>query len=362
MDPSPPTLRTLLEREARTLGFSALRVSRPSLKEATQTWHHWIAAGQHGTMQWLERHAALRADPLLLQPGTQCVISVSLPYQTETVTQSLEQLTHPDQGYIALYALGEDYHRLVRQRLKQLALRIASLHGDFLWRPCSDSAPLFEVEIARQAGLGWRGKHTLLLQRQGSLFFLGELLCNLPLEPDPPDDDHCGTCHACLDLCPTRAIVAPYQLDARRCIAYLTIEHEGSIPVDLRPLIGNRIYGCDDCQLVCPWNRFATPACTLPDFGRRHDLQQLSLSALMGWSASEFETRLARSPIRRIGHARWLRNLAVALGNGPPHPEARDALSRHAHHPDPVVREHIAWAWQQWHDKAGTPRPSDQSE
>lgn len=348
-------LRNLLQREARSLGFTQLRISRPNLSNATQALDQWIAEGFHGSMSWLERHRELRNSPERLFPGTQIVISVSLPYHHESLASSWQQLRQSDHGYIAQYALGDDYHSLVRLRLKQLAERLTQHWGTFQWRPFSDSAPLFEVEIGQQAGLGWRGKHTLLLQREGSLFFLGELLCDLPLEPDPPTTEHCGSCRACLDICPTQAIRAPYQLDARRCIAYLTIEHDGPIPEALRTLIGNRIYGCDDCQLVCPWNRFSTPALTLPAFSRRDTLQQTELSQLMAWSAADFEQFLARSPIRRIGHGRWLRNLAIALGNGAPSASAFQALARQRQHPDEVVRESVEWAWQQLQTRRGTP-------
>ncbi|MDA8416325.1 MAG: tRNA epoxyqueuosine(34) reductase QueG [Betaproteobacteria bacterium] len=362
MDPLPTHLRRLLTRETLALGFSQVRVSRPTLTHASQALDQWLAAGHHGTMNWLERHRELRRSPQQLLPGTQVVISVSLPYHTEPISTRWQQLQQPEQGYIAQYALGDDYHRVVRQRLKQLAERLTQVYGPFQWRPFSDSAPLFEVEIGQQSGLGWRGKHTLLLQRQGSLFFLGELLCDLPLEPDPPGTDHCGSCRACLDICPTQAILAPYQLDARRCIAYLTIEHDGPIPESLRPLIGNRIYGCDDCQLICPWNRFATPALTLPFFARRHALQATTLSRLMAWTPSDFETFLQRSPIRRIGHIRWLRNIAIALGNGPPSSEAFQALALHHQHPAEQVRESVAWAWQRLHARRGTqPPPESQS-
>lgn len=355
-------LRNLLEREANALGFGDLRVSRPVLTQAGLDLQRWLKAGHHGTMAWLARHQELRIHPEQLWPGTQVVISVTLPYLTESVASAWHQLAEPEQGYVALYALGEDYHRLIRGRLRRLAERVASQWGPFCWRPFSDSAPLFEVEMGRQAGLGWRGKHTLLLQRQGSLFFLGELLCDLPLEPDPPINNHCGSCRACLDICPTQAIVAPYQLDARRCIAYLTIEHEGAIPEALRPLMGNRIYGCDDCQLICPWNRFAQPAITLSPFGRQAALQHRNLAELMGWDAQQFDTLLRHSPLHRIGHLRWLRNLAVALGNGPASPAAFAALASQRQHAHAMVREHVAWAWQQLQTRQGTPPGNPMSE
>ncbi|HRE17296.1 MAG TPA: tRNA epoxyqueuosine(34) reductase QueG, partial [Rhodocyclaceae bacterium] len=240
------------------------------------------------------------------------------------------------------YALGRDYHKVMRQRLQKLATLMQSLATNAGYRVFSDSAPVMEVEFARQAGLGWRGKHTLLLSREGSWRFLGEIYTDLPLPPDMPVEDHCGSCQACLDACPTQAIIAPYQVDARRCISYLTIELHGSIPEALRPLIGNRIYGCDDCQLCCPWNRFARLGD--PEFAVRHALDASTLIALFGWSEDQFNERLAGSPIRRIGHERWLRNIAVALGNAPADAATLAALRERLAHPSPLVREHVAWA------------------
>jgi epoxyqueuosine reductase len=253
-------------------------------------------------------------------------------------------LADRERAYLARYALGRDYHKVLRARLQQLAERIDRECGGHRYRVFTDSAPVLEVELARKSGLGWRGKHTLLLSRErGSWFFLGEIYTDLPLPVDPPERGHCGTCRACIDVCPTGAIVAPYRLDARRCISYLTIELKGSIPEALRPAIGNRIYGCDDCQLVCPWNRFARTS-PLPDFAVRHGLDKPALVELFAWSAAEFEQRLAGSAIRRIGHERWLRNIAVALGNAPPSDAARVALGARLDHPSALVREHVAWA------------------
>jgi epoxyqueuosine reductase len=250
----------------------------------------------------------------------------------------------PDAAYVSRYALGRDYHKVLRNRLQSLAEKISAEIGAHHFRVFTDSAPVLEVALAAKSGLGWRGKHTLLLNRQhGSWFFLGEIYTDLPLPVDAPEAGHCGTCHACIDVCPTQAIVAPYTLDARRCISYLTIELKGSIPVELRPLLGNRIYGCDDCQLVCPWNRFAQTA-ALPDFEVRNGLDSARLVGLFGWSESEFNERLAGSPIRRIGHERWLRNIAVALGNAPASPDIQAALNSRGDHPSAVVREHVAWA------------------
>jgi epoxyqueuosine reductase len=244
---------------------------------------------------------------------------------------------------ISRYAQGRDYHKLLRNRLQKLADRMTDEIGAFGYRVFTDSAPVMEVELAKNAGLGWRGKHTLLLSQTGSWFFLGEILVDLSLPPDNPIESHCGTCTACLDVCPTHAFIAPYQLDARRCISYLTIELHGSIPEELRPLMGNRIYGCDDCQLVCPWNRFATPTLEV-DFLPRHGLDCASLADLFAWSERDFNDRLAGSPIRRIGHERWLRNIAVALGNVAPDPQAKAALLTRQDHPSTLVREHVGWA------------------
>jgi epoxyqueuosine reductase len=302
-------------------------------------------------MDYMAKHAQLRAAPSALVSGTRSVISARLPYWPEAV--SAEQvLANRDLGYISRYALGRDYHKTLRNRLQKLADQIAQevrslgLAEPFAYRVFSDSAPVMEVEFARQSGIAWRGKHTLALTRQGSWHFLGEIYTTLPLPPDlaahTPGVEHCGNCRRCLDACPTAAIVAPYEVDARRCISYLTIELPGAIPLELRPLIGNRIYGCDDCQLCCPWNRLARTGD--PDFAVRNTLDKTPLAALFAWSAQEFDTRLAGSPIRRIGHERWLRNIAVALGNTAPSPLHFTALNSRRDHPSALVREHVAWA------------------
>ncbi|NDU92761.1 MAG: tRNA epoxyqueuosine(34) reductase QueG, partial [Ferrovum sp.] len=277
-------------------------------------------------------------------PGTLRVISLCMPYLTTSLGEVETTLSDPRRGYISRYALGRDYHKILRSRLQQLAHRLEQHWGPFNYRVFTDSAPVLEVEIANQGGLGWRGKHTLLLRREGgSFFFLGEIYTDLPLSVDAPVEDHCGTCQSCIDICPTQAILGPYQLDAQRCISYLTIELKGSIPEPLRPLIGNRIYGCDDCQLVCPWNRFAQQS-AISDFAPRATLQPDELVALFSWEESQFNERLAGSAIRRIGHERWLRNVAVALGNGPPDPLAIAALAQRQNHPSALVREHVNWA------------------
>jgi epoxyqueuosine reductase len=346
-----PLERTPTELEAlkprirawgRELGLAAVGFASIDLEEAGKALMDWLAAGYHGDMDYMARHGLARARPAELVPGTLSVISARLDYLPEAA-DAHANLSDGGRAYVSRYALGRDYHKLMRGRLQQLAGRIAEAVGPFAHRPFADSAPVMEVELARGAGLGWKGKHTLLLTRQGSWFFLGELYTDLPFPADPPETNHCGTCQACIDVCPTRAILAPYLLDARRCISYLTIEHPGAIPLELRPRLGNRIYGCDDCQLACPWNRFAQP-CSLPDFLPRNDLDTATLVELFAWSEAEFLSRMEGSAIRRIGHERWLRNLAVALGNAPPSPAVADALESQADHPSALVREHLQWA------------------
>jgi len=319
------------------MGFSATGIARAEIGEAGGRLQDWLARGLHGEMDYMARHAHLRSNPQALQPGTLTVISCALDYLP--LPPRHRPSSHAE---ISLYALGRDYHKVIRQRLQSLAQRIEAAIGPFGYRVFSDSAPVMEVELAKQAGLGWRGKHTLLLSRQGSWRFLGEILTDLPLPADAPIAEHCGKCSACINACPTAAIIAPYELDARRCISYLTIELAGSIPEDFRPLIGNRIYGCDDCQLCCPWNRFARIGD--PQFAPRHGLDSASLCALFSWSEHDFNERLAGSPIRRIGHVRWLRNIAVAMGNAATDPDILAALRERADHPSPLVREHVAWA------------------
>ncbi|MGB4466852.1 MAG: tRNA epoxyqueuosine(34) reductase QueG [Azovibrio sp.] len=331
---------------ARELGFARLGIARAEVGDAAARLAGWLAAGRHGEMDYMARHAALRSQPQALLPGTLTVISVALDYWPEAglspALANLANLADQERAYISRYALGRDYHKVMRRRLQKLASRMENAIGPFGYRVFCDSAPVLEVEFARQAGLGWRGKHSLLLSRQGSWRFLGEIYTDLPLPTSAPERDHCGSCTACLAACPTQAIIAPYQVDARRCISYLTIELAGAIPEALRPQIGNRIYGCDDCQLGCPWNRFARLGD--PEFAPRQGLDRASLVDLFTWEAREFEDRLAGSPIRRIGHERWLRNLAVALGNGPATPAALAALEQRKGHASPLVQEHVAWA------------------
>ena len=330
------------------LGFAAVGIADSDLSSVENELQQWLDKGFHGEMDYMAAHGSKRARPAELIPGTQRIISVRLDYFPPAAADPDSVLNDPNAAYIARYALGRDYHKVLRARLQQLADRISAAVGEHHYRVFTDSAPVLEVELARKSGLGWRGKHTLLLNRaHGSWFFLGEIYTDLPLPVDAPESNHCGSCHACIDVCPTAAIVAPYQLDARRCISYLTIELKGSIPETFRPLMGNRIYGCDDCQLVCPWNRFAQTA-ELADFSVRNGLDSAGLIDLFGWSEVDFNDRLAGSAIRRIGHERWLRNLAVALGNAPDSPATRAALGQRLNHPSALVREHVAWALAQY--------------
>jgi epoxyqueuosine reductase len=292
----------------------------------------------------MARHGSARTRPAELVPGTLRVISARLDYRPAGARDSAQVLADSTRAFVSRYALGRDYHKVMRERLQQLADRIAGAAGDFRYRVFTDSAPVMEVALAAHAGLGWRGKHTLLLTREaGSYFFIGEIYTNLPLPLTAPVSAHCGDCVRCIDACPTGAIVAPYELDARRCISYLTIELRGSIPEALRPLIGNRVYGCDDCQLACPWNRFA-PVTGETDFAVRNGLDDVSLVTLFAWTADEFDTRLRGSAIRRIGHERWLRNIAVGLGNASPCADVVSALEARRGDPSALVREHVEWA------------------
>ncbi len=325
------------------LGFQQVGITDTELSEAEQYLHQWLAADFHGDMAFMAQHGSKRTRPAELVPGTLRIISVRMDYLPDEPDPAAI-LDDPVRAFISRYALGRDYHKLIRRRLQQLAERIEQTVGPFGYRAFVDSAPVMEKAIAEKAGLGWIGKHSNLLNRDaGSWFFLGELYTDLPLPVDRAVEEHCGSCRACLDICPTQAIVAPYQVDARRCISYLTIELKGSIPEPLRPLIGNRIYGCDDCQQVCPWNRFAKIG-TEPDFAPRNGLDKATLVNLFAWNEDEFLARTEGSAIRRIGHTRWLRNIAVALGNAGPDPGNTAALGARTDHPDPIVREHVRWA------------------
>lgn len=326
------------------LGFQQLGITDTNLSQAEAHLGNWLANNFHGSMDYMERHGHKRSRPALLHPGTQRVISVRMDYLPEPENQMNQALEKPLLAYISRYALGRDYHKLMRNRLQKLADRIHAEIGDFGYRAFVDSAPVLEKALAEKAGLGWIGKHSNLINRKaGSWFFLGEIYTDLPLPVDKPGTEHCGDCRACLDICPTQAIVAPYQVDARRCISYLTIELHGPIPEELRPLIGNRIYGCDDCQLICPWNRFAKLTAE-KDFNPRHYLNTQELLDVFAWSEQEFQTKTEGSAIRRIGYERWLRNVAVALGNAPKSEMIVNALKTKLHHPSELVREHVEWA------------------
>ena len=327
----------------RELGFQKVGIAAADLPTDEQHLLAWLAAGRHGEMEYMQRHGTKRARPTELVPGTVRVISARMDYWPGGADPEAV-LADPALGYLSRYAVGRDYHKVVRNRLARLAERIAAAAGTEGYRAFTDSAPVLEKALARDAGLGWIGKHTNLLDRHdGSWFFLGEVFTDLPLPVDAPVTSHCGSCTACIDVCPTRAIVAPYQLDARRCISYLTIELDGPIPEEFRAAMGNRIYGCDDCQLVCPWNRYAR-ATSEPGFHPRHGLDAPQLVELFAWSEADFLERTAGSAIRRIGHVRWLRNIAIALGNAPRSAERDAALAVRLEHPSEVVREAVRWA------------------
>jgi epoxyqueuosine reductase len=329
----------------RELGFAEVGIADTELSEAEEHLQRWLAAGRHGDMAYMARHGTARARPAELVPGTVRVITARMNYWPAGAAPAQDVLADGRRAYVSRYALGRDYHKVLRARLARLVERIREAVGDFGYRVFTDSAPVLEVALAAKSGLGWRGKHTLLLTRaMGSYFFLGEIYTDLPLPATPATSAHCGTCEACIAACPTGAIVAPYELDARRCISYLTIEHAGAIPEDLRPLLGNRVYGCDDCQLACPWNRFAAMASENDFRAVRHGLDRATLVELFAWTEDEFDTRMEGSAIRRIGYERWLRNLAVGLGNAPCDEAVVAALSSRAGHPSPLVREHVAWA------------------
>jgi epoxyqueuosine reductase len=333
-----------LAARAHALGFGDLGVASVEIPADEQHLLRWLAAGFHGEMQYMERHGSMRSRPQELAPGTVRVISVRMDYWPDAARDAGEALDDSTLGYVSRYALGRDYHKIMRRALARLAAEMSERIGPFGYRVCVDSAPVLEKALARNAGLGWIGKHTNLIARDaGSWFFLGEILTDLPLPVDAPASAHCGTCEACIPACPTAAIVAPYRLDARRCISYLTIEHHSSIPVELRPALGNRIYGCDDCQLVCPWNKFARTAAH-PDFKVRHGLDAGRLTDLFGWTAAEFDARMRGSAIYRIGFERWSRNIAVALGNAPTSGDVVRALEARRADSSELVREHVEWA------------------
>lgn len=353
-----------LREEARALDFGDIKVSDTDLSQAGPKLREWLDAGCHGDMNYMSEHAHLRADPSKLHPGTIRVLTVRMDYLPDNAPmrtaldwrqKEMQKLEQGEQAVVAMYARGRDYHKVLRNRLQTLADRIASKIGPFGYRVFVDSGPVMEVELAQKSGLGWRGKHTLLLNREaGSMFFLGEILVDVPFPVDAPVTSHCGECSACIDICPTQAITGPYQLDARRCISYLTIESKGPIPIELRPLMGNRVYGCDDCQLACPWNKFAQLS-QVPDFLPRHHLDHVSLLDLWSWSEEDFLSRHEGSPIRRIGYEAWQRNLAVSMGNALRSDAVSeqdkqligDALQKRRQSSTPLVLEHLEWALKQ---------------
>ena len=338
----------------KALGFNHVGITDTDLANAQPHYQAWIEKGFHGAMDYMAKHGNKRTQPAELVAGTVRVISVRMDYQPPQTKDAEAVLKESDQAFISRYALGRDYHKVLRSRLQKLCDKIQSeltnyQLENFQYRVFTDSAPVLEVALAEKAGLGWRGKHTLLLSREaGSWFFLGEIYTNLPLPTDKPISNHCGTCSACIDICPTQAIVAPYEVDARRCISYLTIELKTSIPEAFRRLIGNRIYGCDDCQLTCPWNRFGQIT-EQDDFHVRHGLDNVSLLELFAWDEATFNAKMAGSAIYRIGYEQWLRNLAIGLGNATRSPEIIIALESRLNHPSELVREHVAWALQQQH-------------
>ena len=351
-------LREKIRQHAIALGFRNCAFSNITLDKHEKHFLNWLQLGRHGEMHYMQAHGTKRSRPAELEPGTCSIISVQMDYLHDDAQRCIELLQHPDMAYISRYAVGRDYHKLMRKRLQQLADKLRQLVGEFSYRVFVDSAPVLEKALAEKAGLGWIGKHSNLLTRKGSWFFIGEIYTDLPLsEPtEQSPQEHCGTCRACIDACPTGAIVAPYQVDARLCISYLTIELKSSIPEALRPAIGNRIYGCDDCQLYCPWNRFTLQS-TEKDFTARHQLDKSSLLDLFAWSEEEFLKRMEGSPIRRIGYHRWLRNIAVALGNQPDYQQdtvdslqqKREQFSNNAQ--AQMLLEHIDWALQQQQSK-----------
>ncbi len=345
-----------IKQWSRQLGFGQVAITDTNLDQAETRFEKWLACCYHGEMEYMSRHGKKRSRPQLLVADTIRVISARMQYLPQEPSEIKAQLVDPTKAFIARYALGRDYHKLIRKRLQMLADRIEQQSGKFGYRVFCDSAPVLERALAEKSGLGWIGKHTNLINREaGSWFFLGEIYTDLPLPIDSQSGNHCGDCMACIEQCPTGAIVAPYTLDARRCISYLTIELHGSICTTLRPLIGNRIFGCDDCLLACPWNRFARLAGE-DDFKARHHLHDADLIDLFGWDETTFRHKTEGSAIRRVGYARWLRNIAIALGNGPASKAVFDALTKKIQHPSELVREHVTWAIKRLDDKKNAER------
>lgn len=336
-----------IKRWGQALGFSEIGITDTDLTRAELDHQNWIKKGFHGEMDYMAKHGVKRTRPADLVPNTLRVISARLDYLPPNAKNSWEVMENGNQAFISRYALGRDYHKVMRNKLQKLCDKIAQHHQHFKHRAFTDSAPVLEVALAEKAGLGWRGKHTLLINKDhGSWFFLGEIYTNLPLPIDQQATNHCGSCSACIDICPTKAIVAPYEVDARKCISYLTIELKTSIPIALRPLIGNRVYGCDDCQLICPWNKFAENT-NEPDFNVRNGLDDIQLVECFHWSEAEFKERMAGSAIFRIGYQQWLRNIAVGLGNAPNSPEVIRALNIRKYDENEMIREHVTWALNQ---------------
>lgn len=345
------TLAADIKRWGKALGFSDIGITDTQLSAEELKHQAWIEKGFHGDMDYMAKHGTKRTRPAELVPNTLRIISARLDYLPPQAKPSWEVINAPQQAFISRYALGRDYHKVLRKQLQALCDQIQAATTAFEYRVFTDSAPVLEVALAEKAGLGWRGKHTLLINKQhGSWFFLGEIYTNLPLPIDAPATNHCGTCNACMTICPTQAIVAPYEVDARRCISYLTIELKTAIPVALRPLIGNRVYGCDDCQLVCPWNKFAEIT-QAPDFYVRHGLDDVSLVTCFGWTEAEFQQKMAGSAIYRIGYVQWLRNIAVGLGNAQTTPEVVAALKTREQDENAMLKEHVAWALAQHNAK-----------
>ncbi len=348
-----------IKREGRALGFQQVGVASVDLGETESRFRSWLARGFHGEMDYLSRHGSKRTRPAELVPGTVRVVSARMDYWPEGSANAEDMLDKSPYAYVSRYALGRDYHKVLRARLKRLAEFIRKRVGGAGYRVFVDSAPVLEKPLAQNAGLGWIGKHTNLLNTNaGSWFFLGELFTDIPLPVDEPAGDHCGSCRACIDICPTGAIVAPYVLDARRCISYLTIELRGGIPEEFRRAIGNRVFGCDDCQLICPWNKFAVP-CSEADFSARHGLDAALLVDLFGWSETDWDAGTRGSALRRAGYAGWLRNLAVALGNAESSPEVIAALGKRIDHPSEMVREHVHWALEQHRSTVAETAPAE---
>ena len=343
----PRILADDIRRWGQELGFQQIGFSDIDLRQAEKRLSEWLDNNFHGEMSYMSRHGSKRSRPELLVPGTLSVISARMDYLTDDQENAKALLDHPGKAYVSRYAVGRDYHKVLRRRLRALARRIEDRIGPLGYRVFVDSAPVLEKPLAEKAGLGWIGKHTNLINRDaGSWFFLGELYTDIELPADQPKTDHCGTCRACIDVCPTGAIVGPYELDARRCISYLTIELKGEIPIEYRKLIGNRIYGCDDCQLFCPWNKFAVRT-DEADFAPRHELDSAELVELFSWSEEEWLRKTEGSAIRRISYAQWLRNIAVALGNADKNEQTIEALRARQDSDSPMVNAHVQWALDQ---------------